>query len=300
MLQTLRNIEPVSAEMILARLTMSFLPNPFESEYNINDDIHKQVLSEVKKRTHVRENDNSLKAKTKILAFLTNEIANMSLTPEREKKAKERLGVGGVLPIDEYDIKMTPVIDTFQVMGVKPSYITNAIRRSDRFYHIQDPKIPISFFSKKIETDSSDNNFIFLVVASRDKTNLVVRGAWRIYLSDVHVSEDYSPYQLFLAFVERYCLTIRLPGLEWSKFILFDIVTTPNRNIANLVEINDFDKSSQDFLACAVIKTTSIWNVFEAFCIYAVDISKYRHDLRNHGIEFTGHLEYRSTFVTYN
>ncbi|AUD00989.1 hypothetical protein [Spirosoma pollinicola] len=299
MLQSLRNIESVKAQSVLADITISFLPNPYETSYITNSfgDIHKLVLQEVRKRTYVKEDDNSLKARTKILSFLTTEMTNLSLTPERKKKAKERLGDIGILPIHDYKVKFTNTFKSFEDMGIKTSHISNAILRSDKYFHVEDIKTPISFFTKKINTELPEDVFILLIITSREKASLVVRGAWRVYLSEVNASDDYNPYQLFLTFLERYGLTIRVSNSDWAKFIPFEVVTSQSENLPYLVKYQNLDTNTQQFMSCAVVKKTSVINVYEVFCIYSVDIDMYQHDLRKHGIEFSNKFDIRNQFV---
>ncbi|WP_080055309.1 hypothetical protein [Spirosoma aerolatum] len=283
MLQSLKSFSSDFSQKVLVVLGEKFITDPLgeKATYDIDPLIIESTLQEIKNRMHIRENELSEKSKSKILNFISDEITSVTLKPFQKQKAKERLGDKGLLALKDYKLVLTSITPTFQLLGVSPAHIKDAFQFHDKYYHVENPKTPVTFFSKLIKTDKSENNFIVFVLADRDGDLLVVRAAWRVYLSDVNISEDYNISQLLDIFLDRYGMLIKTPTTNWSKLIWFDL---SRYNTNQDIEVwNQESLTDHRFLKIATRKRAPSFGLIEVFCIYAVDIEKYLADLIKHG-----------------
>ena len=287
MLQSLRNITSQEAQKILVVLTEKFSPNPLNEKpsYEIDPTIFSQALTEVKKRTYVRDDDNSEKAKAKILTFLSNEVNQLILTPYSRKKAKERLGENGVLPLTDYELVFDKNFDYFKALGVRETYVKAVIQSPDKLHHAKDPRNPSTLIASRVDPGSGKEPFILLCHARRHQSRLMVNSAWNIYESDVKLPNNYTLLDLLKIFLEKYGFFVQLLGSEKVKLVDYVYAPTYNGVRPYVLDPTKFVylNNKSRYFANAMMRRSPAGPV-ELFYVFAVDIEKYIETLLKHDV----------------
>ena len=305
MLQSLRNIPSQEAQRILVVLTEEFLQKPLKEKlsYEIDPTIFSETLSEVRKRTYVRDGDNSEKAKAKILTFLSNEVSQLILTPYSRKKAKERLGENGVLPLTEYELIFEKNFDYFKALGVKETYVKAVIQSPDKLYHDENLRIPSTLIASRVDPGSGKEPFILLCHARRHQSSLMINSAWNLYESDINLPDNYTLLDLLKSFIKKYGFFVQMLGSEKVKFVNYAYAPTYSDVRPYVLDPAKFIflENKKKYFANAMLRRSPAGPV-ELFYIFAVDIEKYIETLLGHGVSVNVNFvdNYRQTYYSYN
>ena len=108
-LTTLQGRDPREAARVLAALSSSLLPQPGIPELithpDIDPDILKSVITEIRHHLRVPDGDFSLTTQSKVYAFVSREISKVALANTSEKTLKDRLGNKGELRPSQYQVR---------------------------------------------------------------------------------------------------------------------------------------------------------------------------------------------------
>jgi Ni,Fe-hydrogenase III component G len=292
MLKSLKSLDPNTASKIISDVVQSLLSNPnieskFYSDKNFTD-LHSSVINEVRQRAKIHIDDNSKDAQTKLFTILSDELSKLILTKKERNEAIKRLGDRGDLSLRLYKIKFT---DSFKIEFnhmVDKKLVELTIHEPDSFEHLLPERFDldggknISLFTRFHLSKQLDNSFVILVEAVREKDQMTVSSAWKIFLSEVDIRDAKSPLDVLKAFVDVYGFDFIIGELYSRRFVLYD--TFPIQGIhGGYPLIRPIDTSDNDFHASFYFRVNPL-NVIELSIAYIINLNKYRGDLRRHGI----------------
>lgn len=220
--------DPKELARLLSAVSSSLLPNPGIDEVIIQTskdaDLVRTVLTEIRTRLRVPEGDNSVDAQSRIYAFLSQEISKASLADVDLSRLKSRLANKGELHPSQYEVRFSDHFAILETLGIRKSHVTEAITHPDEVIHIKakhlsedrDPRLTISI--KSVPNKRAEDSFILLVVSTRKGQVQEAIGAFRVYFSDVDLTNVSGPIDVIRAFVNTYGLTFSL-GNSVSKFL---------------------------------------------------------------------------------
>jgi len=292
MLKSLQSLDPNTASKIISDVVQSLLPNPnietkVYSEYNYPD-LHSSVLNEVRQRAKVNLDDNSKDAQTKLFTILSDELSKLILTKKERNEAIKRLGDRGDLNLRLYKIKFTDVFKIQSNHGVDKRLVELTIHHPDSFEHLLSERFDldggknISLFTGFHPSKQSDNSFVILVEAEREKDQMNVFSAWRIFLSDVDIRDAKSPLDVLKAFVDVYGVDFIIGELYFRRFVLYETFPIQGSH-GGYPLIRAKDTSDIDIHGNFYFRVNPL-NVIELSMAYFINLNKYRIDLRRHGI----------------
>lgn len=248
-LTALRDKDPKEVVRLLSVVSSSLLPNP-----RIEEVIHqtgrdpefvRAILSEIRKYLRVPEDDQSIKTQSQIHAFLSQEISRAVLTGQAVSNVKARLGNRGELHPSQYEVSFQGADpEEYEATGLRQSNIIEAVTHPDNVVNIKakylledrDPRTTISI--KFVATKRADDNFIVLVVTTREGYIQTVRLAVRVYHSDVKLNDLNDPVEITRSFVNNFGLTFKL-GDSVSRFMFHE----PIRLERSFNKYNPLDKN---------------------------------------------------------
>jgi hypothetical protein len=285
MLQALKNYSPSERERILSKVVLKLLPNPVISE-NLgtleDEEIRKQILAEIVPAG---------KPAQEALPRLSKEISELAFSRADQREIKDRLGQKGFLPIDSYSIGYRPYAkENERMFGIRRKHVENAIKQSDLCEHLLPEKLfeshrfeAFSLFVKTHVTRQPRDTFSLLVFACRSKAHLEVIDAWRLYHSEVDLSEATTALAVLKAFTEKYGKPIAKNG---GKFVLYSEWPLSTTVIENK-PIRDYFFVSQGSGVDTKIERR-YWfaredrNVLQIAFAFVLRMDKYRSDLEMH------------------
>src|SRR5262245_20550625 len=203
MLKTLENRDQREKEYLLASLTKSLLPQPgipsLEDEATVHAVAEDQLLHEIQTALKLDPNDQSIQAKTKVFEFLSNEMSKSLQSGERIDQAKTRLGQKGYLPESRYRIEFRDSFRETENLDIRRSHVKDTLKIPDQVQHLR-PEIShredfpaISIYLKSPNVRQQAHRFTLLVITERKGDTQIILSAWRVYHSDVDVSEISEP-----------------------------------------------------------------------------------------------------------
>src|SRR2546426_7639197 len=215
MLNALNDIDPRVAQGILANLALGMMPHPgIETDLRTNATsspdvgLREQLLQELRIRLRLKKNDTSPRAMGKLYAALAEEMKRLSLQGESLDRVKARLGQQGSLSPAEYQVRFSPTFrDTAEPCGISEHTAESVVRRPDSYEHLKpehfgfDPNDAMSLFLKVEKETAHSERYIILIFAHRRGYVQEVESAWRVYPSDVDLSQSRSPKDVLSAFV---------------------------------------------------------------------------------------------------
>lgn len=285
MLKTLSNLESSQAQLVLSKLTKSFVPTPYEAKEEIQDDLYKAVLTEVLDKLQINKKPLDVKDHQKILSFLLDEMKSFTLGDEKVGNIKERLGEKGDLALSQYEIKFGDTAKFFKARGIEQSEIIKTIKHPDSFSHLlrgQETNknlAPISIYVKRFRHINED--LLLLVETKREGYTQLVSTAWKIFLSDVGTPASNDVLSLLEKFVDIYGIELTIANSEKRKFFLYETIPMFLENNVKIFDVHA--RNEDDFWVSSVIRISPL-NVIEVSIAYAINTTKYINDLRRHGI----------------
>lgn len=296
MLNTLSNLDPRTAQGILANLALGMMPDSgigsSASITPIDPDLREQLVRELRIKLRLKRDDDSPKALAKLYAALADEMKGIALQGEDLNKIKARLGQQGILSPSQYKIKFAqPFRDTAEQCGVSQYQAESVIRNPDSYEHLIpehfgfDPNQASSLFMKVEKQTSHSERYIVLVFANRTGYVQEVINAWRVYPSDVDLRDSSSPTDVLKAFVERFGTTFKL-GEKTGKLFTHERLSvkhkTPGENSVELLKTTSSTAGDLTYLFSAGRKNSEM---IEAVLSFSIDYKEYTESLRTHGVK---------------
>ncbi|GAB3973695.1 hypothetical protein GCM10028806_28080 [Spirosoma terrae] len=295
MLQALRTIPPAEAQKVLVVLTERLLPNPFDQySYDIDPALLTITQKEVRNRVYVQDNDNSDKARSKMLTFISNEISTQILTYDRKQNAKERLLKKGLLPLNKYELVFNPTFKEFEQFSIRKSHVESSFAKPDSVYHVHiDDKVTIILFATIFNNDDPNHKFMLLSIGITDKNKIVITSALRIYYSDIEYSNDFNLNQMLIAFLEKYALLSRTPNedssmerilVDYAVINTFDIKKFKGGETFNFNILKSYNPENSRYASAAYVFKTEFKTTIKLYYAFIINADKYTQDLSKHGV----------------
>jgi hypothetical protein len=289
MLESLSNRTQSEALDVLSQVSSHLLPDPELEPRDSKDDLYVRVMSEVHKKLNLSPEDKTPEARYKILNLLSNEMSRVAFSEVDEKVVKARVGQRGDLRPGLYEVIIPQSArDELAKWGIRPNHVRSAIDNPTYFEHLLPENhglskdSAISLFAKEIVTGQNkiDNHFL-LVLTIRRGYEQIVHWAFRIYPSDVDLSEIRSPLDMLKAFTNKYGLNIQI-GTQTGKFIHLAIVE--NSKIALQTELlRVLEATVSEGGLYWMTRETNVGTT-EIAIAFAIDISMYELDLKKHRV----------------
>lgn len=223
MLDSLKKYDPETASRILAAVALSSINPGVGSAARALDEFVEQreeVVAELRSQATARARGGSIERA--FAELLSEQMREVVLAGKDRDKILTRAGAGGRLPTGLFRITFSEEFRRhFRTLGTREAHVIDAIQHADvvdHFYvhgEVADP--PYSVFLKLHEAKPR-NTFWLLVVAGRRGKTLEVASAFRVYLSDVDLTDAQKPIDVLAAFVEKFGFESTFEGAT-SKFI---------------------------------------------------------------------------------
>jgi hypothetical protein len=282
MIKSLKPLERSAAEKLLADVIQSFLPQPQPVDTDA-DPRSIQVLEELRDKLHLEKGTLSPTSMTKVFKALADEVSSLVLTPQAKAASKARLGARGDLRLDLYDVTFDSAFVLSELRGVRRSHVEEVIRRPDGIEHVSvegmlsSPTLVVKASAGK----NADDPFVLLIDANRREDQLKVAAAYRVYLSDVNLSDATTPKDILMQFVHTYGEPFNFGPLGPVRFVsneYFDY-TGELRDL----QPNVHGLSSTEMEAICMFRRSTLGGVHVAWA-YALNAKRYVTDLQRHGV----------------
>jgi hypothetical protein len=295
MLNNLRSLSPDEIEWALASLIQRFLPQPRdEGPETLPGDLRElqdSTLAEIQARLGIEPADQSAVTKAKILEFLAKELSEPVLRGARGEQAKIRLGQRGDLRLDLYKIEFDAFFhDTAEKRGIRKNHVEYALRHPDEAQHILPGRIKaegfpaVSLYAKHHGDPRSTDRFTLLVQTERKGYLQHINSAWRVYHSDVNLSQVHEPLDILRAFVDVYGLYCRVNDSAPTKLFFYEAFPlAPGQQPTSILK---FDSSQAATFDASFLVRVSPLGVVEIALAYVIDSARYMSDLRRHNVQF--------------
>jgi hypothetical protein len=311
-LNALKNRDPEEVARILSMISNSLIPNPGIEESArrkvLDPEFVRSMLTEIRKKLRIPESDNSVKAQSRIYAFLSEEISKAALANTDMERIKTRLGDKGELHPSQYQVTFAPRFELLEALGMRRPHIIEAVVHPDQSTHLrakttlQDPQCTISI--KSVLNNKTEDNFSVIVLSTREGQVQEVLCAFRAYESEVNLKNLYAPLDVVRSFVETYGLSFRI-GQVISKFmhnevLKFDefspILDQSDQALDKLKPIEG--KRGDHYLPLIIHGTsnirgvgTEVWD--EIYLAFIIDMTKYVATLRKHHVQLPPESSWR-------
>jgi hypothetical protein len=285
MLDSLKQYDSDTANNILAAIALSSTTNPGVGEAAESIGAYEQervaVLQELRSRLNVSPSDDPAEINRRVLALLSRQIHEISLEGKDADAVLARAGQAGRLTPSLYRVEFVPTFAICVGLGTKIAHVHDAILRSDEVQHLEGAQGEpgFSLFLKFHVNAISSDSFWLLVLAHRNGRTLIVQNAWRVYPSDVDLTDAKRPIDVLRAFANVFGLQVQV-GIQAGKFILNEIIPLRVGQVIRAYTIKGLRNK-------AYVGTMSGHDLPEAHRVivaYAIDLLAYEKSLHHHKV----------------
>lgn len=287
MLTSISELSHEDAADVLDRAIESLLPSPFDEGLHTNS-TQAAVVTELRTRLKLANDDLSLRARQMLLDALTEELRTLLLVREAEADARARLAAQNQLPPAAFSVVFPKGFEeTFEPLGVDRAHVMSALRRPDAYEFDPIPAmrgetgVGLLLVTKTL--GSSKDPFTLLLVARRSGGELGMQAAWRIYHNDVDLSDTRSPLAALRKFAEVFGVPFYTPTSPSPvKFVESDVIN--NLSGAEPPIYADFLSPPEKVMLMQTMRKTAIISIWIVCAVYAVDIRRYIAAMNRHGV----------------
>jgi hypothetical protein len=287
-LDTLQQLDHKTAQGVLAAAALSTAPNPGVAEApQLLQRYTKQandVLSEIRLRLRISPADDSIAARAAIDNVLANALQGLMLNPANVSSVLNRVGQSGRLAPVLYEVVQSKHFSNlFYTLGVSSNHVEDAVKHPDDHQHlmtegVQENGKTLSLFMKQIISRDERNSHWLLVQTNRIGIQQHVQAAWRIYPSDVDLSQASVPIDALKAFVDVFGCPISVGD---KKALFVDPQQFPfDANVKV-----EWTGAPPEFFVTFSQTTNSDTRLFRVGLAYCIDVPKYRTSLKKHGVK---------------
>lgn len=290
MIPALNNIDPATAQGILATIALQMMPDPgvgsAANRAPVDSTFRDKLIQELRVQLRLKRDDYSPKAMAKLYAALAEEINSIALRGEDLNEVKARLGHQGLLSPSQYKITFREPL----IGDVSRNQVEATIQRPDSYEHLVpehfgfDAKNAASLFVKVEKPTAHSERYIILVFTSRHGYIHDVNGAWRVYPSDVDLRKSSSPLDVLRAFTETFGTTFAIGEKTGKLFMNEKLPITRPESGKQTVQLFKAIPSTASDLTCFLTTGRAGKDMFESVLSFAIDYKKYTDSLRRHGV----------------
>lgn len=290
MLQTLENKSAQEAKKVLAAVSTTVLPQPFEvdfiSQYGMSEETVNSVLAEIRRKLGIAQNDHSRQAQSKIVDFLSNTLSEITFANVDKMAVRARLGQRGDLSLNLYEIRYGKDFNKkLTYSGLRRSEVQKTLKNPDAFEHlkpityVRERNLSISFLLKNFITGG--NKYTAFVVADRSDFFLEIENVWKIYHDEVDVTQK-TPHQIFEAFLDVYGIDITMGG-QIKKYFNHEMIKKNPNETKELITFQVPLTGGVEYFQKVEFGGLKNSDVVEVFQVYMIDMDKYKDSLKRHG-----------------
>jgi hypothetical protein len=286
-LATLQGLDQRTAEGVLAAAALATSPDPGMADplrqYSLQA---AELLAEIRHHLRIKPDDTSPRSKYAIDNFLAEALRQSILGPGTNTEALKRVGQSGRLAPALYRVvQPNGFADLFYGLGVKANHVDDAVRRPDDYQHLMTEALvgtpeekTISLFMKRVNSRDQRNRHWLLVQTHRTGTDQIAQAAWRLYPSEIDLSQAATPLDALKAFVNVFGCPIKI-GDKKTLFIESDTFPCDTE-----VKLSWSEAPPEHFWSISVLRDRAK-RVFLVGTAYVINISQYRDMLRAHGVQ---------------
>jgi hypothetical protein len=289
MLSSLQHLSERERDAVLSSLIRSLLPDAesVAQEPRLRlPDAEQAVLAELRRQLGLAASDLNEKGRARLLEALSREIVASLRMGRRSEAAKERLGDRGGLSPSQYRI-VIPKKQEWELVGVRRNQIERTVTEAQSFLHLMPSDGSVdeplaSLFCREWNVEEPDHRYTLLVQAKRQKAELQISNAWRVYHADVKMEGVVTPLDVLLRFLDRFGvhvtagqsgrallhLHVRIPVSE-GRFQAFAIRESGLRPHSKVV-------------GGGLVRVHSSGEFAEAALVYAVNLTEYEEAVARH------------------
>jgi hypothetical protein len=284
-LDSLKRHDSATANNILAALVLSSTTNPGVGEAaEAAEAYHNEqaeVLKELREKLHVPPDEQSAEITSKLLTLLQRQIHEIALGGKDIGAVLARAGQAGRLPTSLYEVSYAPQFSHCIDLGTKVAHVQDAILRPNEVQHLsgneQDPEF--SLFLKFQANTKQAAPYWLSVFAQRQGRTLIVQNAWRVYLSDVDLTNAKKPIDVLSAFANEFGFEI-LVGSQVGKFIVDETISLPDQQMIRAYTLKGV--LGKQYLA--TMSGKNVPGAHRVVVAYAIDLTRYEESLRRHRV----------------
>jgi hypothetical protein len=281
----------VTAAGILARaaLAVENKDNPAAQPTVPNEAvIRSKVIEDISRRYGISPSDT--KESREQLCDALDKESDELLDPINAEAALERLAESGDLPSDLYKVAIVPNVE--QIYGSKfpkeKQLIEETVHAPDLEQHYGPPKTPedphlISLFTKTFHDKYPLRSFIMLVAGERKELTLTVYQAWRLYPSDINLTDVSSPLEMLKRFAGVFGTDVSTGNQHGSVILIGDVPDGGQLVFQGKVPEPMKGRSSRTFTFSYFVQQRAGIGGRRAALLVAIDLDKYRDALADHG-----------------
>jgi hypothetical protein len=285
-LATLQRLDQRTAEGVLAAAALATSPDP-----GIDNPLRQyslqaaEVLGEIRHLLRIKSDDNSLRSKFAIDNFLAEALQKSILSPGTSTEALKRVAqLGRLAPALYTVVQPKGFADNFYALGVSANHVDDAVRRPDDYQHLMAETLvgspdekTISLFMKGVMSRDQRKRHWLLVQTHRSGIDQVAQAAWRLYPSEIDLSQAATPLDALKAFVNVFGCPIKVGDKE-GLFIESDAFPYGTE-----VKVRWSEAPPDHFFSTSMLRDPTK-REFLVGTTYCINISKYRDTLRAHGV----------------
>ncbi|MEZ0258721.1 MAG: hypothetical protein ACAI37_25805 [Chthoniobacter sp.] len=296
----MENLTPGEAARALSSVAFALSDHPNIESINppsrIPIEFEKNLIGELREMLHLRPEDNSEKAHTKLFNAVSEAIRDC-LIAQNSDAIRARLGGRGELPPKAYEIEIpNDMMEFFSNAGTSRKDISQTIHQATLVQHLtpydrkESDDIAVSFFCRKIGTINSDNAHTLLVQATRTGARLHVNGAFRVFDNEIGPAENRQPLDILRAFLDIHGINFCFYHSQWMRLCINEVFPTTPPQVAPPPEADRLlpnfwmkaEKHSKTF-SPFIGKPSNLSTVL-VLITYTIDIERYVGSLNMHGI----------------
>ncbi len=291
-LRSLQQYDDITAAGILAGIALGSTANPgvgtaadFASDFG---DREQEVLTEIRQRLKLPDQDQSSDANSKVLEVVSQAISESILRGKDRSEIVARAGNRGLLPPSMYHIAMGQAFSlNFKQFAAREAHARDTILHADDYQHLITTNVSkdtdkFSLFLKWHPGSAREDGFWALAFTYRDGPKLEVQHLWRVYPSEVDVSKAQTPVDLLAAFCQKFGLDVTVMDRKTAKFIAQERFPAKYGHAAE-VEWKVVQHFIPHITTASIRKFPEDQHV-DVGIVYAIDVEKYKTILRRHGV----------------
>jgi hypothetical protein len=287
LLEDLQGRDPAAASQLLAAVALSTMPGA-------TDEAHSAVLGadglrllrELRHRLRLPDGDNSSEARRLIHEALASSLHETVMRGKDPKQIFARLGQAGRLLPSQYKPVFMANFRTFTDLGIKRPHVEGAIARPDEFQHLSaspnfTDQLDFSVFLK-LHRPANGLPYWLCVFSQRAGAMQLVQNAWRVYPSDVDISDAHTPLEVLRAFAHTYGCEMTI-GKQHSCFISYERIPMAPSDIYVVTRRGTNDDEA--LFTTLSAKRSEDRTHLDVTVAYEIDLIKYAQALRRHKVD---------------
>lgn len=281
MLEALTQIDRKSAGAALSSAMLIALGIGDVSNSTDSDQLTARILEEAREVSGFGQDDDSREALDAIRRLLSREADLFIFRDQTREGALDRLGDRGDLPNSAFKVRFH---ESFNHDTARSSHAQRAVLEASDVHHFIDSRDEdqrrFSLFVQKHYGKKGNIEHYNLVMSIREKQIITVTKLWRLNPNLVDVSDE-TPVGLLTSFVNRYGLSLLIANHPVQDRLVLDKKFPTKKGVPPIMVPGRVPSSSFSIDALCAFDVDQ--GALEVAFAYAIDIDRYKSDLRRAG-----------------